>query len=119
MICQELKCKKKEDKNHIGTLCAYHAIQLEKQQNPENFFLFRKEMKFKTINRKNAVWEEGCEHIRSIPTKMINAWINNAKKKKQTLEDMIKLIQEQMKITDEKIEEHQKTKNSRYVKHEY
>lgn len=112
MICQVLLCSKQESKDHVGTLCKYHAEKLEHKTTWHEDDPFT----YKTINKKNCVWENGCEHVRAIPTKMINAWIKNAKNKKKTLEAMIELIQEQIKETDEEIEDNQKTKNSRYVK---
>ena len=116
-ICQELKCKKQESNKHVGTLCEFHAKKLDKYENTSNFG-YRKTLTYKTINKKNSVWENGCEHVRSIPTSMVNEWITNTIKKKKTLEDMLKLVQEQMKVTEKKLEAHQKTKNSRYVKNE-
>lgn len=124
-ICQELRCKKQESKDDIGTLCKFHAEKLDKQEFPESFgfagrrYTIGSLMTFKTINKKNAVWEDGHEHIRSIPTSTVNAWITNTIKKKKTLEDMLKLVQEQMKVTDEELEKHQKTKNSRLVVSDY
>lgn len=116
-VCQELNCKKKESKDDYGTLCKFHAKKREKYDNPTSFFYQGKPLKYKTINKKNSVWENGVEHVRSIPTSMINQWLANDKAKRKTLDEMIKLIQEQIKENEKRFEDHQKTKNSRLVKH--
>lgn len=118
MICQELKCKKKESKDHIGTLCKFHAKKLERAMGyidgTHVGYIGYDPLKYKTINKKNCVWEKGIEHVRAIPTSSINEWLANDKAKRKTLDEMLKLIQEQIQENEKRFEDHQKTKNSRY-----
>jgi len=114
MICQEINCKKQQSRKHYGTLCKTHAEKLEKwqKQRGDEYDPFE----YKIINEKNNVWENGIEHVRSIPTSHINDSIKRKEKVKQTFLDMQKVINDNIEKIDREIEDLMKTKNSRYVK---
>jgi hypothetical protein len=111
-ICQELNCKKLESKDHVGTLCKKHAEIVEHR---EHYYGFDP-LKYKTTNEKNNVWENGVENVRSIPTSFLNDRIKKDKKQREEYESMIKLINEQIEIINNRIKDNERTKNMRYVK---
>jgi len=114
MICQELRCKKQESKDHIGTLCKKHAEILEKYRKyrGSDYDPFE----YKVINEKNCVWENGMENIRAIQIPMINIWIKDKESRKKTLQDMESIIREEIEEINGKLDKYEKMKNSRYVK---
>jgi len=117
-ICQELKCKKQEAKDLPDTLCKFHYEKLEKSQDWQNFGVnaYPNVMKFKTTNENNNVWENGCEHVRSIPTNEVKRWIKNSMQRKNAILEAIKILNEDLEKIEEKILDQQKTLNSRYTK---
>ena len=111
-ICQEIKCKNLESEKHVGTLCKKHYEKREKHLNNIGF----DPLEYKTLNQKNCVWENGCEHVRSIKASMINNWIARDHNRKNMLQAMLKEINDQIELLDEKILDNQKIRNSRYHK---
>lgn len=111
MICQELKCTKRASRKHVGTLCKEHAERLEHHSG----FGFDT-LSYKTINKKNCVWENGIECVRSISAHQIDKWISNDQIKKKQIEGTIQLLQLQISVLDKKIMDHNKTRNMRYSK---
>ena len=111
MICQVLNCKRKANKDHVGTLCKKHGKIYEKIA---PMSIYEDPFKYKTINEKGKVWTGGYECVRAIPTSTVNEWIKIETKKIDALRETIKIIQSQIENHTDKLNDHKKTKNMRY-----
>lgn len=120
MICQELRCKKQESEDHVGTLCKFHAEKLEKWQSQRGTeydpFEYKKINGESKWNKNKCVWENGIENVRAIQIPMINNWIKNKESKKKTFQEMADIINAEIEKIDGKLEEYEKMKNMRYSK---
>jgi|APSaa5957512535_1039671.scaffolds.fasta_scaffold02528_1 hypothetical protein len=115
-ICQVLNCKNEESRTDYDTLCKKHAkIIGKKNLNPYDQ-KWGNPLKYKTINEKNKVWENGHECIRSIPTPMINDWIRRKTQKIVSVEETINILNDQLVKLNEELTDLLKTKNMRFVK---
>ena len=113
-VCQVLKCKKLESPDHVNTYCKKHAELLEKWQKQRGWEY--NPFEHKEINEKNSVWSNGVETVRGIKVSQLNHWIKMKEEKKKKYQDMIELVQEQIKILDEKIADDKRTRNARWHK---